>query len=102
MGTNKMQEQKFNIQLDMELDEFRHLYYVFMKHGINEAYNDECNYGVKGKMDIDKRLSRKIKYLSNMVKKSTDSVYLDTRYHRKHDLIEIDKNGYQYKNQNNK
>lgn len=92
-----MQEQKFNIQLDMELDEFRQLYYVFMKYGMHEAYNDEINYGMKGKMDTAERLSRKIKYLPDMVKQSTDSDYVDTRYRRKHDIIKIDKNGYQYK-----
>ena len=83
-----MRKQKFNIQLNMDFEEFRHLNYVFIKHGMAEAFKE----GNEEKIDATERLERKLLYLYDMVKQSTD-----TDYNQEHDIIEIDKNGCRYK-----
>lgn len=100
--------QKFNIQLNMDLEEFRRLAYVFKKHGMEEAQKE--TYGRDDKIKATERVEKKLSELYNMVNMASDGIK-HTAYEigtfngsfvkvepQKYDVINISVDSYEYRN----
>lgn len=100
--------QEFNIQLNMDLEEFRRLAYVFKKHGMEEAFNE--TYVLDDKVKATERVEKKLSKLYNVVNEANDGIK-HTAYEmetlqgsfvkvepQKFDVINISVDSYEYKN----
>lgn len=102
--------QKYNIQLNMNLEEFRRLIYVFTNHGMEEAQKE--TYGRDDKIKATERVEKKLSELYNMVNKASDGIdnTIDVNQLKmvngnmvsfrppEYDVINISVDSYEYKN----